>query len=448
MANQLVSVEAYAQETLGHLNAHLTYGGEAEKDFEGWDSVVPGLRGDSVQYRLSSVFNVRDQLAFDVDTDGDFKERFGVLTINTEKNVVQNITDQEWQTHNLESLMNAFGSDMAASLAGQVDQDLASVACFGGYRWAGNVDANANSLGDFQQLRLANTLFRNFGGSQMAKCVLPDIDTTRIINTGLQEFVPTSNEKLVKNWELGSIRGTVNTKYFQSQLNPIHFSGTLSEDGTGEHVITSITSSTTILPGTSTPIPASIITVENVTNGVTVVDNDLGDIGTATQGGGKFNEQNPLKFLRIQDKTLTANNAQFKVVEGGATAAGGSITFKVIPELVFDGTGQDTARNLNRLISVGAGATTDRLRIVKTHKSGVIWQGKAFRFASPKLPSVEPFPSASIVDKDTKIGYRVYRGAVLGKAKSVVSHDIRYGAVMEPEYAMRLIFPVDGTNFF
>lgn len=445
MATILKAVEAYCPESLAHLQANLTYGNLASTEFDGWSSYVPGQRGDTVTYRLPTLFNVSNSLSFNpLDSGGDFSERFGTLSVKTEKSVRLTVTDEEWQTTPLEQLMDDFGSDMSASLAGDIDADLASTACLSGYRWAGDINAKAGSLGDYQSLRLALTQYRNYGGMKMAQCVLPDLDTTLILNTGLQEFTPVTNDKTATNWQIGAIKGGLNTIFYQSSLNPIHVSGTLSEAGGGEFVIESIESSTYVQPGTASVSTASIITLTGVPNGVTVVVNDVGDIGTATQAGGKFNGLNPVKFLRIQDKTETFINPQFNVVEGG-TSAGGTLQFKVIPELIFDGTKQNTARNLTRLINVGGGSTADRLRIVKSHRAGTIWQDKAFRFASPKLPTKRPFDTATYVDKETKIAYRVYHGASMGGPTTTV-HDLRYGKRMEPEYQMRLIFPVN-TDF-
>lgn len=439
----LQAVEAYGLETLAHLGANLTYGSLASTDYEGWDENHPGLRGDNATYRLPSLFSVQNSLSFDPLTDGGFAERFGTLTIDTEKLVVQSITDQEWQTTPLDKLMKDFGADMASSLAGNIDADLASTACLSGYRWAGDVNAGIGSLSDYQSIRLALTKYRNFGGMKQAMAVLPDIDTTLILNTGLQEFTPVKNDKSALQWQIGAIKGGLNTVFYQSPLNPIHTSGTVSETGNGEHVITSVVSSTHIKPGTTQAIPASIITIQGVGAGDTVVVNDVGDIGAATQNGGKFNYPNPINFLRIQDKTVAFSEPQFNVVEGGTATGGGSLTFKVIPELKFDGTGTDSTRNLSRAINLGAGAATDRVRIVKSHRTGVIWQDRAFRFASPKLPTQSPYATATYVDKETRIGYRVYHGAVFGAATTSTVHDIRYGKTMEPEFAMRLIFPLN-----
>jgi hypothetical protein len=443
MPTVLQAVQAYCPESLAHLQNSLTYGSLASTEFNEWESYVPGLRGDTVLYRLPTLFNVSDSISFNpLDGGGDFQERFGTLTINTEKLVRQNITNEQWQTTPLDKLMDDFGSDMAASLAGKIDEDLAKTACLSGYRWAGDINARAGSLGDYQSLRLALTQYRNFGGTKMAQCVLPDLDTTLILNTGLQEFTPVTNDKTATNWQIGGIKGGLNAVFYQSSMNPEHISGTLSEAGNGEFLIESIESSQYIAPGTTTILAASTITLTGVPNGVTVVVNDIGDIGTATQPGGKFNGLDPIKFLRLQDKTKTFINPQFNVVEG-ATSSGGTLQFKVIPELVFDATNQNTSRNLSRLVNVGGGGTSDRLRIVKSHRAGTIWQDKAFRFAAPKLPNLEPFPCGVHVDKETKIGYRVYQAPIIGNGTTVFIHDLRYGKRMEPEYQMRLIFPLN-----
>jgi hypothetical protein len=436
MANNLVQVEAYANELSPYLNAYLTYGDLADKAFEGWNQ--PGNRGDTVLYRNPTLFSLNNSLSFDQVNDGMFTEQFGALTIDTEASIPVQMTDQEIQTYHLDELMDQFGISAMKTLAGNVDQQLAITACLGGYRWVGDINAGPTSLLDQQQLRVGITQFRNFGGYDTAYCVLPDIATTRILNTGLQEFTPVTNDASVKDWELGSIRGSIRTKIYQSQLNPIHISGTLSE--AGEVIITNVASSTYILPGTTNVVPASEITI-SAANGLTVVENDLGDIGTQT-GAQPFNREDAIKFLRPQDKTICDINPQFKVVEGG-TVAGQTLTFKVIPELKFDPTEKDPLRNLNRAIV----PATDKLRIVKSHKCGVIWLGNAFKFAAPKLPTRSPYDSGVKVDQDTKIAYRVYHGAVFNTATSFMVHDLRYGKSMEPAYAARMIFPLDSTPF-
>lgn len=424
--NNLQKITTYQQDyTLPTLEALLTWTSLTDKKFQNWSDIV-AQRDDTVKYRLPTLFNVTDSLSFDPDSTGSFTERFGYLSVDQARLVNYAMTDEQLATYPLEELANDMGDEAMISLAGNIDAYVAQKAVTGGYRWVGNWQAANNSMSTFQDLRKAVTIARNFGGDDMLHAVLPDTASTLIANSGFQEFAPSRNDSLVKSWELGSVNGIANCNFYQSQLNPVHTSGTASNK---EITITNVTQGTYTENGLT--FSSSTISLSGLTSGETIVADDVGDITGAT----------PIKYLRQQDHTTTAINPQFKVISGGTASAGGTLDIVVSPALIFDGTNANPERNLSRAIVTA----TDKVRIVPSHKTGAIFFKPALQMAVPKLPSKSPFESA-VAQSKSGISMRTYHGSMMGKDVHQMVHDILFGVTMARDYGVRMIFPLDSDN--
>lgn len=458
MANQLVQVQTYNQNfTLPQLRAHLTFADLAEKHFENWDSYISTAggknqaRGDTLKYRLPTQFNVDQTLGFNPTSPstGNFTERYGYLIADQFAQVVHAMTDQQLATYPLDELQQDMSSEKMAAIAGDVDRRLAQNVCFGGYRWVGDVKAGPTSNLTFPDLRRNVSLARNFGGGEMLEVVLSDTATTQIANTGFQEFTPSRNDEMVKDWELGMVKGIAKARFYQSNLLPVHTAGTAQADSaaaaSGGLTMTAVVSTTYTTPGTTNTVGATNISLSGLTPGATVLVNDIGDIGSKAGlvGSSAFNAVNPIKFLRQQDHTLTEINPQFKVVVGGVADGSGNLTITVIPDFIYDGTNTNPARNLNRAIDLA----NDRLRLVASHRAGVIFFKKGFMFASPKLSGTSPYVSSSVMD-ESGISLRSYYGYVFGYNTTMMVNDLYFGATTDSNYACRVIFPVESGSVY
>jgi hypothetical protein len=427
ISNTLQAVKTYNQDfTLPTLEAALTLTKLTNKKFNNWKTITK-QRGQTVEYRKPTLFNVTNSLSFDPVNDGSFAERFAYLTVDQERLTNYAITDEQLATYPLEELANDMGDESMIAMAGNIDSYVAQKACSGGYRWVGDREAKAGTMGSFAALRQAVVAARNFGGSQTLHCVIPDTSIPSIFSSGAQEYIPDRNNDLDKSWRLPQVGGMANTQFYQSQLLPTHTSGTAAGK---EVAITNVTESTYTENGET--LSASEIVLSGLTSGETIVADDLGDISGAT----------PIRFLRQQDKTPTAINPQFKVITGGTADGSGNLTIKVAPALIFDATNKNPERNLSRAIV----PATDKLYIVKSHKRGVIFYQPAFQMACPKLPSKSPYAS-DVAQTESGIALRSYHGSVFGEPITQMVHDVLFGVSMDRDYAATLIFPLESANF-
>lgn len=419
----------------------------ANREFDNWQSMV-AQRGDTVTIYRPTLFRARNTLAFDPTNSGGFTEEKITLKVDKEASVNYAATDQQLATYPIKA-GNSSGTpegrafserkanEMGAELATVIDAEIAKTACFGGYRWAGDINASSSSIDSMQKLRQTVTKFRNYGGTELAHCVIPDISQVNIANTGFQEFILRRNEEMAKDWELPAVNGVPNTRFYSYAQAPVHTAGSAAV-ADAQYDITSVVDSTFVDPNTSEIREGSTIRLTGLPGSSTVLINDIGDIGTAGSGSA-FNANDPIKFLRPRGHTTTAVNPQFRVVESTQADGVGTIDIKVEPRLIFDPTDEDPKANLSRAIN----PASDKLRLVLSHKAGVMWLDSAFFFACPKLPSVSPYISSTVQDEKRKMALRTYFGNVFGNNISQVVQDIIYGSTMAPGYAMRLIFPVN-----
>lgn len=437
MANTLQQVVAYATDkSLPVLDASLTLCGLANKRFDNWEEGVSGLRGDVATYRLPSRFSVSSTLNWDASsgtTDGDFAERRGAIKVGQAARVTHIITDSQLQTYPLENIQADITDEKMSEIAAKMDADAAVGLAAGGYRWGGLVTVPDAQFSTILNLIQAVKKYRNFGGAgAKLNCVLPDVAVARIANAGQSQFVPERNETWATDWALGTLPGAVNTQFFESSHLPIHYSGNIATGFPAGATIASVASSTYSTPEGTTEA-CSTIALSGLTVSTTVVaDNDLGEITGVSSG-------TSLKFLQFVGHSISASNPQFRVVEGGTADGAGALTIKVVPELIYDATGVDPDRNLNRAIVPG----TDKLYVVVSHIRGNLFMDKTFFMANPRLNNKSPFASATKTSPSGELSLRSYYGSPLNVDLTAWTFDARYGFSMPHDYNMILPIPLN-----
>lgn len=444
MANSLQQVIAYSvDQSLPVLDASLTLCGLANKRFDNWEGGVSGLRGDVATYRLPSRFSVADTLSWDASsgtTDGEFSERRGAIKLDKVSRVMHTITDEELQAYPLEDLQGDILDEKMSEIAAKMDADAAIGLASGGYRWAGSLAVPDAQNSTIVELVKAVKKYRNFGGAgKRLNMVLPDVGVARIANNGLTQFVPERNDMWATDWALGTLPGAVNTRFYESSHLPIHVSGTLADSFASGATIASVTSSTYTTPEGTTEA-CSTIELSGLTASTTTVKGDVdskggGDIGEVTGIASSV----ALKSLQFVGHQLSASNVQIRVVEGGVADGSGALSIKVVPELIYDATGANPARNLNRAIVPG----TDKFYLVKSHIRGCLFMDKTFFMANPKLNNKSPFPSSTKTSPKGELALRSYYGSPLNVDITSWVFDAKYGFSMPHDYNMIIPFPVD-----
>lgn len=414
MANILQAVQTYQKSSLGLLLNQMVFTSIANTKFKEFnETFAPTNLGSTVTFDLPPRFYPRDTLV--VDSFDGVQQRVQSLTVNYQKNVNYVVTDPE-RIFNLDvnDYMDVFGKSAMAELGNAVESEIANALIYSPYRFYGDGTTPINSYG---QLATANAYFRNYGAvNDTLDVVLPDLAVPGIINTGLNQFATNRNNDDANSWELGAFN---RANYYQSNLLPIHTSGTLGNAGTTLTVVS-----------TNDPTGANIteITFSGAgTDASAVFENDLLYFLDNVSG------QPDVRYRTFIGHKVSGNPVQVRITSDAASSAG-NVTVAITPALSVT-----PGRNQNLSTNIVAGM---QAKIVPSHRRGVIMGGKPLFTALPKLPDQAPFPTSNLMDDESKVALRMTYGTIFGKAEQGIIYDVIFGYTLVPEYSMALIFPL------
>ncbi|MDD5211401.1 MAG: P22 phage major capsid protein family protein [Sulfuricurvum sp.] len=286
----------------------------------------------------------------------------------------------------------------------------------GPFRYFGD---GLTQLTSYNQLAQMIMLFKNFGAvSHGIKVYLPDTVYPAIVGTGLNQFAPERNNDIAMSWEVGEF-GTPRVKYYQSNLLPIHYAGTLGEAGT---VLT--------LVSTNDPTGQNVTQLTFSGAGTDADAVKAGDLFQFNDGVSGFRN---MRYLTYIGHKVSANKVQMRATADAASSAG-SVTISITPALNWAG-GQN--QNLNQALQAGMQVT-----ILPSHKAGLVVGGDAFYIAMPQLPDQRPFDTANEYDPETGVSLRMTYGSILGANQKGIIYDETHGSLVVPIYSMRVIIPL------
>ncbi len=291
----------------------------------------------------------------------------------------------------------------------------------GPYRFFGN---GATSINSYQQLAQMIANFKNYGSVKSGiKVYLPDTIVPAIVGSGLNQFAPERNNMDAASWEIGEF-GTPPVMYYQSNLLPIHTSGTVGDTASPNNVLT--------VQSTNDPTGANItqITFTEPTSGTDANAIKSGDLIQFNDGvSGKPN----MRFLTFIGHSVSNQPVQVRATADAASVAG-VIVVNITPALQATSGG---TQNINNNIVANMQATP-----LPSHRCGLVVGGNALYMAMPRLPDQYPFASSAEYDKDTGVSMRLTYGSLFGQNQMGLIHDCTWGSVLVPEYSMRIAFPV------
>ena len=331
-----------------------------------------------------------------------------------------------------EDYMRVFGKSFIAELAAQVEGNVAknwdssvrsqidgTLNTFSGpYRYFGN---GSTALTSYQQLAQAIMFFKNYGSvAEGIKVYLPDSVVPAIVGNGLNQFVPHRNDEIAMSWELGDF-GTPLVSYYQSNLMPIHVSGTT---GVSQQTLTVV----------STNDPTGNNVTQITFSGATASDASAGLSGDVFSFQDGVSGQPNMRYLTFIGHFPSANQVQFRITADAAANANGVVTFNITPALNWAG-GQN--QNVNNPIVAGM-----QVLGVPSHRAGGILGGEAFYLAMPQLPEQSPYDTANEFDEDTGVSMRLTYGSLFGQNQTGMIYDETHGSVIVPEYSMRYVIPL------
>jgi hypothetical protein len=412
-ANILQQVITYQESALAYLENSNVFISRANTKFREFQKETANL-GTTVSFDLPPRYIANDGLIVSFQSS---EQRVDHITADKSKNIGIEFDTSQF-VFNVKDYMEKFGKSAIKELGATVEADVANVAVTNTYRFYGDGFTAINSFG---QLAKAIAYFNNYGSVKTnLEGILPDIITSDIVNTGLNQFVMDRNEKMAASWKLGAFK---NCEWYESNLLPRHVAGGIGNAATvADRQLTVVS--------TNDPTGANITQITCTTTDTTDLNaiklNDLAQFVDGVSG------QPNLRYLTFIGHKQSSNPVQVRIT-ADAASTGGTVVINVYPALVSV---QGKNQNINNNIVPGM-----KLQVMPTHRAGLIMSGRPLFLAMPSLPDQTPFPTANKPDDSTGVALRMYYGCLFGQDKRGMVHDVIYGYKLVDEYAMRIVFP-------
>jgi len=435
--NILKQVITYNDSGLAYLENLNCFISTANKKFKNFENIEGNL-GDTVQFDVPPRSIAMNGLVASFQSA---QQRFGTITCDQAANSSMAFTAQQF-VFNVRDYMEKFGMSRVEELSTKIEKNVArnadsSVPVMtvdsngqsvptgalhtesGPFRFYGN---GVDQINSFQQLASMLALNAEFGVPAGSPDVyLPNLAIPGIVGTGLNQFVNDRNEMMANSWDLGTYKGS-NARYYRSNLLPIHRSGSV---GNEELTLTVVS--------TNDPTGANI--TEITCSGAPTSDSNAilsGDMGQFVDGVSGFAD---MRYLTWTGHEECGVPVQFRILEKAGSNGGGQVTFSVFPPLSSQiGPNQ----NLNQNIQAGM-----KISFLPDHRCGMVVSGKALFMAMPKLPDESPFATGTKTNMATGASLRTYYGTLFGKNTRGNITDAIWGSYAQPEYCMRIAFPLN-----
>lgn len=417
VVNILQQVATYQSSDLAYLinlNCFVTTSNTKFLNFE--DKI--GNLGDTVTFDRTPRYVTANSL---VITSQSSVQRVQTLVVDNAQNVAYNFTAQQI-LFNVEEYWDKFAKSAVEELAANIEASVANVCVQNTFRFYGD---GVTPITTFNQLAKMLAFFRNFGAAKNdTKGFLSDIAVPDIVGSGLNQFAMQRNDETAMSWEIGSFS---RTEWYQSNLLPVHIAGTEGVQGS----VLTVVSTTKNANGEITAITFSGANTASDASSVLKYDKFQFSDGVSGQPN--------LRFLTFTGHFVSNSPVQFAAAATAASTAGSQVTVTLYPPLLPGAVQAASSDTMNINVDIVAGM---QATVLPSHRAGVVHSGNPLFLAMPRLPTQEPFYSASEFDEDTGVSMRCYWGTVLGQNQQIMAHDAIWGYTMVPEYSMSVIFPL------
>lgn len=411
--NILKQVQTYQLSNLAYLQNLGCFIHTANKRFQNFQDLTANL-GSSVSFDLPPRFTTTNSL---VAAFQPANQRVHVLTVDQQISTSYAFTDQQF-IFNVREYMDKFGKSATEEIGSNIEANVAENCVSHTYRFFGNGVTPINS---FNQLAQALAQFRNYGAvSTQTRGYLSDIAVPSIIGSGLNQFATNRNNEIANSWEVGPFS---ECDWYQSNLLPVHIAGSEGQNGSTLTVV----SATYNGPGGS---------IDTITFSGTAGANDANSV----KKWDKFEFQDGVanvanvRYLTFIGHKISSNRVQFRAEVDAGSTAGSQVTVSIYPPLQVLPTAD---QNLSTPIVPGM-----QVKVLPSHRSGMITSGNPLFLAMPRLPNETPFPTGNAYDPDTGVSIRQYYGAAFGQNQRGFVHDAIWGSSLVDEYSMALVFPL------
>jgi hypothetical protein len=348
-------------------------------------------------------------------------------------------SDQQF-LFNVSDYMDRFGMARIMQIGSKIEQDLlrnltSSVTVLnpqdpnfgnpvdptsGPYRFFGDGVTNISS---YSQLAQAAANFEDYGAANFAyKGIVPITEEPQIISTGLNQFALARNNKDAESWEIGNFAGI---DWSKSNLLPTHIAGTVGQSITGGGNILTLVSTNDPTGQNITQLTFSGASASDVN---AIKSSDMFAFQDGVSG------QPNMRFLTFIGQSVSGQSVQFRATANAISDVSGNVTVSIFPALVSAPT---LNQNLNNSLSPGM-----QVKVMNSHRAGVIMSGNPLYLAMPKLPNTAPFDSLITMDSETGVSIRHYWGFIFGQNQKDYVWDQIWGSTAVGENMMRLLFPL------
>lgn len=413
--NSLQNVQTYQMSGLAFLQNLCCFVATANTRFKNFQDFT-GQLGATVGYELPPRYTTVNSLVASFESS---VQRVRTLTLDQQISTSYAFNSQQLLL-NVEDYMERFGKGAIRELGTKIESNIAQV-CVTPYRFYGNGVTPINS---YNQLAQALAQFREFGVAPgMCKGYLSNLAVPAIIAAGLNQFVPSRNDKDAMSWEIGEFD---QCEWYRSNLLPIHTAGQLGDSTTVANHTLTVVSTTTNSEGGVISITATAGGAPGALVGA-VVEND------------KFQFNDVAGFTNLRFRTFVGHevcglSVQFRATADADTNGGSSVTILIDPPLQAA-----SGKNQNINTTIVAGMTFD---VLPSHRAGLITAGDPLYIAMPRLPDQPPFLTGNAVDDTTGVSIRQTYGTLFGQNEQGFVHDCLFGKDLATDYAMTVVFPL------
>ncbi len=435
--NVLQTVQTYQKAELAWLLNSFVGINIANKKFKNFNDLTANL-GDTVTFDTTPRYISYAGLQI---TEQPSVQRVQSLICSQAANVAAAYTDQQF-IFNVRDYMDRFGMSAMKELGSLIESDILrnfisgvrvndpQNAGFNGmqvnsgpFRFYGDGVTPINS---FTQLAQSVANFEDFGAATHKMMgILPVANIPAIVGTGLNQFAMRRNDDIANSWELGKFS---NTEWYESNLLPVHVSGTIGNTAAPNNVMTVVSTND------PTGVNVTAITFSEPTSGTDANAIKAGDLFQFNDGiSGKPN----LRFLTFIGHSVCSQPVQFRAIADAATISGAvTVQIQTINSvgLVW---AQNQNQNLNAAIQAGMTVTP-----LPSHRAGILMSGDQFYLAMPRLPDESPFTTSNMVDPDSGASIRHYFGSQFGMNNRAYVRDSVWGSCLVSENSMRYAFPL------
>ena len=431
-SNVLQNVATYQKTDIAYMLNSFVMMNLANKTFDNFQN-MPGNLGQTVTFTLETRYKGGDGLVVDFE---ETVQNLQSLSCTQAKHVATAFNDQQL-IFNVDEYIDQFKMAAAHQLGTKVERDLQLnfisgmrsgqtgnlYTDSGPYRFFGNGVDNIS----FQDLAQMVANFRAVGNPEgNFTGVLPQDIIPGIVGQGANFFTPKRGDDTVYSWEIGEWG---NADWKTSNLTPTHIAGTIGQAGGVDSIMTVVV--------TNDP------TGENITQITFTEPRGASEVGAIKAGDLFYFVDNVPNFdnmraLTYEGQAVTSQPVQFRAI-ADATSVAGTVTVTLCADSNLGGlvSAPISKQNINQAIQAGM-----QVKVMPSHRAGVLMAGNPFYLAMPRLPDQSPYVTANEVDPDSGVSIRHYYGAGFGNNTKGYVRDCLYGAALVPHLSMRILLPV------